>query len=59
MEASGLPCFTVRCPVEAIALPLTDEPNFTQLLPGTSYSVLKPTIETLTVGSTQAPYLTK
>jgi len=50
MAASELFCLTVRCPVEAIAYPLTGEPYLTQLLPGISYSVLELTVETLTVG---------
>jgi hypothetical protein len=54
MEDSKLPYFTVRCPVEAIAYPLTDEPYLTQLLPGTYYSVLELTVETLTVGRLDA-----
>ncbi len=54
MGANELPYFTVRCPVEAIAYPLTAEPYLTQLLPGTSYSVLELTVETLTVGRLDA-----
>ena len=54
MEASGLPCFTVRCPVEAVAYPLTEEPYLTQLLPGTCYFVLELIVETLTVGRLDA-----
>lgn len=54
MEASELPCLTVRCPVEAIAYPHTGEPYLTQLLPGTSYFILELTVETLTVGHLDA-----
>jgi hypothetical protein len=50
MVASELPYLTVRCPVEAVAYPPTGEPHLTQLLPGTSYSILELTVETLTVG---------
>lgn len=54
MESSGLPCFTVRRPVEVVAYPLTDEPYLTQLLPGTCYSVLELTVDALTVGRLDA-----
>lgn len=54
MKASSLPCFTVRCPIEAVAYPPTSEPYLTQLLPGTCYSVLELTVETLTVGRLDA-----
>ena len=54
MIVSELPCLTVRCPVEAIAYPPTGEPYLTQLLPGTSYSILELTTEPLTVGRLDA-----
>jgi hypothetical protein len=54
MEASELPCLIVRYPVEVIAYPPTGEPYLTQLLPGTSYSVLELTVESLTVGRLDA-----
>jgi hypothetical protein len=54
MEASELPCLTVRFPVDAIAYPPTGEPYPAQLLPGTSYSILELTTETLTVGRLDA-----
>lgn len=54
MEVSDLLYFTVRCPVEAIAYPLTEKPYLTQLLPGTYYSVLELTVETLTLGRLDA-----
>jgi hypothetical protein len=54
MEASKLLCLTMSCPVEAIAYPPTGEPYLTQLLPGTPYSVLELTVETLTLGRIDA-----
>jgi hypothetical protein len=54
MVNSDLSYVTVCHPVEAIAYPPTGEPYFTQLLPGTYYSIIELTVETLTVGRLDA-----
>jgi hypothetical protein len=54
MVDSDFPYFTLSMPVEAIAYPLIEEPYLTQLLPGTYYSVLGLTVETLTLGRLDA-----
>jgi hypothetical protein len=54
MKESEILYFTVRSPIEAIAYPLIEEPYLTQRLPGTYYSVLELTVETLTIGRLDA-----